>query len=411
MAKINEYSIPPHLTGKLKIVLSKDDRTSDDVISSMMMPSPVTSEQNVWAYWHSGLDRMPAWTKRNIVNWARLLGSDWTIRILDSVKGSPSNALNFVRPTMLPSAFVDGEMTGEYVGPHSADMLKGACLFLHGGVWLDVGILLFRHLDQICWSALCDPNSPYEVATSHAYMQVVNNHFIAARKGSLFIQRWHELFCALWRDGRTNYKGMASDPLLTAVLPALGRPKPPEEAAKEERYKFDYDVPLTEIMEYISQVLSWMRICLLDSPEKDPQGFRGRQYWEEKVLLIDSLDETWRAEELKKFDTRKIFDLLATRFEDPDTARVEEAKTLVWTLLEQTSMQKVYHGKKLLKTPAIGQLWDRSENEDADCAEGTFAALLRYGSVFFEQTRDVPIVKAPKVDEQDILRLGNLDIV
>ena len=300
-------------------------------------------------------------------------------------------------------------MTGDYVGPHSADLLKGACLFLHGGVWLDVGILLFRHIDQICWSALCDPNSPYEIAAPHAYTQVVNNHFIAARKGSLFIQRWHELFCALWRDGRTDFKGMASDPSLTVLLPTLGRPKPPEEAAKEVRYKFDYDVPFTEILEYISQVLSWLRVSLLDCPKKDPAGFSGRKYWEEKVLLIDSLDETWLAEKVQNFDTQKIFDLLATRFEDPDAVKVEEARNLVWTLLEQASMQKVYHGKKLLKTPAIGQLWDRSDNGNADCAGGTFAALLRYGSVFFEQTREVPIVRAPKVDEADVLRLGNLE--
>ncbi|KAI9684913.1 MAG: hypothetical protein M1822_005562 [Bathelium mastoideum] len=409
MAERAEYLIPQHLAGKLKVVSSKDDRTSDEILSSIKAPTSVTSERNVWAFWHSGIDNMPAWTKRNVVNWARLLGPEWTIRILDPIKSSPSNALNFVTPSMLPSAFVEGQMTGDYVGPHSADLVKGACLFLHGGVWLDVGILLFRHLDAICWSALCDPDMPYEVATTHAYAQIVNNHFVAARKGSPFIQRWHQLFCALWRDGRTNFKGMASDPLLAALLPALGRPKAPEEAAKEKRYKFEYSVSFTEILEYVSQVLSWMRVCLLDCPEKDPSGMSGRKYWEEKVLLLDSIDESWSAEEMTGFDTQKIFDLLATRFDDPNTTRVEEAKHLTWRLLESASMQKIYHGKKLLKTPAVGQLWDSAGNGEADCAKGTFAALLRYGSVHFEQIRDLPIVKAPKVHDQDILHVGYLD--
>ena len=409
MAGSAEYAIPPRLAGKLKQVPPQDDRTGEDILSSIKLPSSVKSEQNVWAFWHSGLDNMPAWTKRNIVNWARLLGPQWTIRVLDAVKDSYSNALHFVPPAMLPSAYVEGHMTGDYIGPHSADLLKGACLFLHGGVWLDVGILLFRKLDDICWSALCDLSQPYEIATSHAWKQVVNNHFVAARKGSLFIQRWHEIFCELWREGRTNFKGMASDPLLSALLPALGRSKTPEQAAKEQRYKFDYDVPFSEVLEYISQVLAWMRLCLLDCPEKDPARFSGRRYWEEKVLLIDSLDESWLAEEITNFDTQKVFNMLATRFNDSDTSRVNEARSLVWNLLEKASMQKIYHGKKLLKTPALGQMWDNAEDGDADCAEGTFAALLRYGSVHFEQLRVVPIMKAPKVDELDILRLGHLE--
>ncbi|KAL9081482.1 MAG: hypothetical protein Q9157_000040 [Trypethelium eluteriae] len=409
MADPKAYSLPHKLEGKLKVIPSRDCRPSEEIISNIKAPPPVTTEQNVWAFWHSGLDNMPAWTKRNVVNWARLLGPDWTIRVLDTLPDSPSNALNFVPPTLLPSAFVEHQMSGDYVGPHSADLLKGACLFLHGGAWLDVGILLFRHLEKICWAALCDPKQPYEVAVPHAWSLMTSNAFLMARKGSPFIQRWHEIFCALWRDGRTNHKGMASDPLLTALLPALSRPKPPEDAAKEAQYKFDYAVSFAEILEYVSQVLSWMRVCLLDSPGKDREGFSGRKYWEQKVLLIDSLDEIWLAEKLTGFDTQKVFDLLATKFDDEDTAKVEEAGNLVWTLLEQASMQKVYHGKKLLKTPALGQLWDRSENGNADCAEGTFAALLRYGSVHFEQTRHVPVVKAPRVNEQDVLRLGLLE--
>ena len=108
MTSTKEYSIPPQLAGKLKLVPSKDDRSDEEILSSISAPPSVNSERNIWAFWHSGLKEMSPWTKRNVVNWARLLGTDWTIRILDHVQDSPSNALNFVPPTMLPSAFVEG---------------------------------------------------------------------------------------------------------------------------------------------------------------------------------------------------------------------------------------------------------------------------------------------------------------
>ena len=64
-------------------------------------------------------------------------------------------------------------------------------------------------------------------------------------------------------------------------------------------------------------------------------------------------------------------------------------------------MQKITHGKHLTKSPALGILWDRQENEGKDVAPGTFAELLRYGSVHFEQEREeIEYVKARKPEHR-----------
>ncbi|KAH8744452.1 hypothetical protein F5883DRAFT_23320 [Diaporthe sp. PMI_573] len=70
------------------------DTRSDEEIIKMLQSSgmPPHDERNVWAYWHTGFDAMPPWTKRNVIHWARVLGPSWTIRVLDNVPGSPHNA-------------------------------------------------------------------------------------------------------------------------------------------------------------------------------------------------------------------------------------------------------------------------------------------------------------------------------
>lgn len=73
-------------------------------------------------------------------------------------------------------------MVGPYTGPHSADFLRGACLYLYGGVWMDVGVVLIRQLE--------DPKSPFEVSVPWMYGTVMANHFVASRKDNPFIKRW-----------------------------------------------------------------------------------------------------------------------------------------------------------------------------------------------------------------------------
>ena len=159
-------------------------------------------------------------------------------------------------------------------------------------------------------------------------------------------------------------------------------------------------------MEYIGQVLAWLRLCMLEDPN---DGFSGPDYYEKKILLFDSLSEDWAAEETVGFTGQDVFDVLQTRLDaDPESKEYQTAFKTIWRLLTRSSMQKVAHGKHLTKNPALGILLDMEENKGKDIAPGTFAELLRYGSVHFEQKREeVKYVKAQRPEH--VIKKGLLE--
>lgn len=204
-----QFAIPEEFSKEVRYVESKDLRSDDEILDSLTKHTPIDdgSEKNIWTFWHSGIRFMPSWCQRNIFNWIRLCGPSWTVRVLDNVPGSPNNALKWAESSQiqLPDTFVNRTMDGPYTGPHSADFLRGACLFLYGGVWMDTGIILIRDLDRICWNQyvnfsvkvqvltlfrLTDPSSPFQVSVPLMYTTVIANHFVASRKGDPFIKRW-----------------------------------------------------------------------------------------------------------------------------------------------------------------------------------------------------------------------------
>ncbi|KGQ01910.1 hypothetical protein PAAG_11300 [Paracoccidioides lutzii Pb01] len=90
----------------------------------------------------------------------------------------------------------------------------------------------------------------------------------------------------------------------------------------------------------------------------------------------------------------------------PESPEYKTAYQLVWHVLTSGSMQKVSHAKPLSLIPALGYLWD--DNRGSDCKPGTFADLLRYGSVHFEQTRrTASIVQIEK--PKDTMKKGVLE--
>lgn len=375
-----KFAIPDEFASQLTYSPSLDNRSDADILASLVTYRPVTSEKNIWAYWHSGIDAMPDWCRRNVIAWQRICGPSWSIRVLDSIPDSPNNALKFAPADMLPEAFVKNAMDGEYFGPHSADLLRGALLFCHGGTFMDVGNLLIRPLDRICWSQLEDPNSPYQVATPWMYGITMANHFVASRKGDPFIKRWHDLFVHLWRN-RTNSQGLSADPLV-AFSQTLSF-----DDARAQKHHWDFKVDALTVFEYIMQVVCWMRICMLSKDEGD--GFIGTEYWQKHVLIWDVLPENWGGEDFLGFpgSGQKMFDLFSVRLDaDPESEEYKQAYALTWRLLTRSTMQKITHGKHLTTSVHLGVLWD--ENEGKDCEEGTFAELLRYGCENFRQGRE-----------------------
>ena len=135
--------------------------------------------------------------------------------------------------------------------------------------------------------------------------------------------------------------------------------------------------------------------------EDTGDGFSGTEYWQKKVLIFSALQEDWGAEATIGFGGQLLFEALATRLDEPkDSKAYQDAYKMVWRLLTKSTMQKVTHGKNLTKTPALGVFWDAEENQGKDIEPGTFAELLRYGTVHFEQTREsIEYMEAKKPEQ------------
>lgn len=118
----------------------------------------------------------------------------------------------------MPTAITTSNMTGPFTGQHTGDFVRSATIFLHGGCFIDVGILLIRRLDRLYWDKLTSPGSRYNVAIPGMRNANLSNHLVACRRGDPFVKRWHELMLHLWRD-KTESKGTIIDspPILIAL--------------------------------------------------------------------------------------------------------------------------------------------------------------------------------------------------
>ncbi|KAL2828092.1 hypothetical protein BJY01DRAFT_133740 [Aspergillus pseudoustus] len=376
--------------------------TNAEILADLQIFKPVTdSERNIWAFWDNGLLKSPEWNQRNVISWVRRLGPSWTVRVLDLVEGSPSHVSRYIPREMLPDVFWDRKMTGPHVGQHSSDLVRLPLLYLYGGVWLDVGMFLFRGLDELCWNKLEDPNTPYEVAAFKVSMgpeiSMLFNGYIAARKGSLCIKYWHDIFSAVWQ-GVTSCEGMNGHPLLRH----LPKYEPPSLNGKRPPFMY------AQFADYLAQVFCLERLRHLTDPST---GWDGPQFFDEKALLFDCVTQAYWAQRLTDWNGRKQYELLnlpRSGLERGDE-EAEEAEALVQGVLGMSSTMKVSHGLVTTGREYLAEIWDKPENHDADTRPGTFAAYLREASETFEQTKELEPLKMP-VMEKAVLRGGITEV-
>lgn len=107
--------------------MDPDKRTNYEVMNALQAHSPVTSQKNVWAIWDGGLDQMPAWCQRNVIDWVRRLGPSWTVRVVDLVHGSPNNVFSFLSTKDLPKGF--SEVCFNAKKQHVSDIVRLALLY------------------------------------------------------------------------------------------------------------------------------------------------------------------------------------------------------------------------------------------------------------------------------------------
>lgn len=372
-----------------------DHRSDDEILADLQTYKPVDNgaERNIWAFWDKGLAACKPWCQRNIISWVRRHSPRWTVRVLDMVDGSPNHYSKYFADLepFFPAVLLQNKMTGTHVGPHAADLIRLPLLYLYGGVWLDVGFLLFRDLDDLCWDALENPLNPVELAgfkmTVNSSLAMFWNGFIAARKDSLAIKYWHDIFLKLW-DGRTSCEGMNAHPLLRH----LPRYEVPSSTGQPAAFAYEHFV------DYLAQMFCLERLRHLRDPTK---GWDGSQFFESRALLFECVSEVYWAQHLTHWDGRKQFNLLSCVREETEPG-LREAEEFVQNILSMSSTMKLSHGLVTDQREYLARIWDEPGNEDADCRPGTFAAYLRWASVHFQQTKELTSVQLP-VCERTIL--------
>ncbi|SPO07729.1 related to capsule polysaccharide biosynthesis protein [Cephalotrichum gorgonifer] len=410
------FEIPESYLDKLEVIEVEDTRTDEEILSSLNEHAPVTSEKNIWALWYDGVLNMPAWCKRNAVDWVRICGPEWTVRVLDNVPESPNYALRYLSPQNLPGCFVNWTMDGPYVGQHAADFVRSASILEHGGAWMDTGSIMVMHMDRICWDNICDPHSPYEVATVLRGDQWIFNYFIAAKKNNPFIRRLNELVLHLWKD-RNNHKGVTHNALFSYIMKTMPASDTQTESQTEPQQQqkpsggmalFDWKVSMQELLDYAMQMAAWNRVALL---EDAGDGFSGTEYWTRHMLLLDFAPETGMPMKMlgaAKNGGERMLDLLSMRKQQPNKNDFREAERVVWETLAHSSMWKISHVKGMTHKPQLGSLLDAPENLGKDQAPGTFMEVLRYGTVHFRQKRQSPGLRdAPR--PEFTLKVGLLE--
>ncbi|KAI1279482.1 putative capsule polysaccharide biosynthesis protein [Xylaria sp. FL0933] len=369
------------------------DRRSDEEILRQLKAycSPMTGARNVWAYWHTGFDTMPPWIKRNIVNWVRKLGCSWKVRVVDSVPGSPTNVYRFVDKQFFPDSYNRRAMTGPFVGQLSSDFVRLSLLLVYGGVWMDVSIILIRHLDDI-WSSIADPLSPHEMAAMTMPLRPDDEHslvngFIAARNGNEFIRRWHQIFLAVW-ENRTECTGLHAHPLLRHLKPFV--PPSGESRAPDIRWTAE------GMTDYLTHMLCAERLRDLDDIR---DGFNGRLYFETHILRLPALREMHYFQLRSGWDGPEEFRLLSARYDSSSINSDEayfRARDVVIDMLKNTSMIKLPHGPNGITTPWLADIWNQTEHQHADNQPGTFASYLRQKILEFDQSRKlIPLAPTP----------------
>ncbi|RFU72028.1 glycosyltransferase [Trichoderma arundinaceum] len=356
-----------------------DPRSDAEIALVFQQKQPITSDKNIWAFWHSGYNHMPAWLRRNAIDWVRRQGPGWTVHVLDDVPGSPTNVRNYLEPELLSEAFIKGTMDGIYKGTHSGDLVRLALLWKYGGVWIDIGAILLRSIEDICWREIEDPNTPYEIGT-FLMMGFMTNGFIACKKGNSFIKRWHDEYLKLWQGGVTNATGFHKDPKFKG------------KALFDSPHK---NITLGEIVDYSAHL-----ICLFVLQELVEEDWNGPEYYLNHIYFTNGDQEMFLFHSFFNWDATKEFELLSRKRSGEGVIRDEqweEAEDIINKTLAGSSLIKLSHGPKNFWETTLAGYWDAEENAEAHNAPGTFAAYLREGSVKYEQTRELVSMRMQSV--------------
>ncbi|KAL2794807.1 hypothetical protein BJX66DRAFT_337597 [Aspergillus keveii] len=375
-----------------------DLRPESEIRAQLNSHIPVTSERNVWSYWGSGFDSMPVWRQRNVINWVRRDGKRWTVRVLDTVPGSPNHIHRFIDAANLPAAVNEGRMKGLHAQQGISDFVRLATVYQHGGVYMDVGVILIRDLDDICWSALEDPSSPYQVGGALVANIAFVSFFLASRKGDAFIERWLRVFLEIWRD-RDSHDGSHKHPLIRH-LGLMITPAFPETT--------DWEA----LTDYSTAIQACTRVRT--NREPGPHGFDGPAYFHKHFFLLPLFPEM-AGPELTGAELVKalLLPYTNTTTANTNTQQGEAGATAAEDKLAQSRAHELVHSALTERSAykfygafadfgiagLAAKHWDNPQHANDDCLPGTWGDIFRYGTVHYQQTRTITPLIVPDLGE------------
>ena len=365
-----------------------DIRPDSEIDQTLLNPPPITSEKNIWFFWHSGYTNMHPYTKRNIRAWhRRFTKKGWIVRVLDRQALSPLNVANFLDisdPETFPRAFVDGTIGGDYAPQHTSDLVRWPLLLKYGGVYADVGLMQIGDLDRLWNDTVGNPASRFEVLSYNAGSvddRSLTNYFLCSGRNNPLFLRCHKLLLELWAadGGKTSTEGMHSSPLLKGV-PLFA--KDGDLTFEENGKKIGHEEVRRMLTDYIIQGQA-MTLVMGLFDEKD--NWDGPKYSAEHVYAMDYMVGSQWINELTMWDGKRAFDLMSLQL--PKAGEVEsedqkQARGIVEQCLQKSFGFKLAHGLILrVMGDTLGSLWRK--HEESDNVPGTYAHWLRHGTMYW----------------------------
>lgn len=249
---------------------------------------------------------------------------------------------------------------------------------------MDIGLILLRDLDSICWDALSSPTNPHTlcgIIDERTLPLSFNiNSFIASLPQNPFLIHWHAIFLAVWHN-RTSCTGISSDPLLRHV--------PQFDMNPQFIALLGDSITGEELSDYAGQMISFSRLIGLRDPVS---RFDGNRYWRENCRMFPAteiypFDVVQTSEQFSEEYQAKLLALKRIVPVDHSNHDQAEAERLVEGTLATASFKKLSGGP--FQNVSLSSLWDRSIDGMDDIREATWAEYLRRGSVELEQTREL----------------------
>ncbi|KAI9931143.1 hypothetical protein ASPWEDRAFT_22994 [Aspergillus wentii DTO 134E9] len=386
-----------------------DLRPDADIDIDLLHPPPVTSAKNIWFFWHSGYAHMHPYTQRTVRAWhRRFTKQGWTIRVLDRHPASPANVSNFLDvtdETLFPRAFIEQTISGTYALQHTSDLVRWPLLLRYGGVYADVGMMQIGDLDALWNETIANVHSPYEVLSYSAggnEMYSLCNYFLAALPGNALFARCHKLLLALWGadGGKTSSEGMHASPLLRGI-PLMGGTFT---ITDDDGTFIGPDETSRLLTDYIIQGQAITAVMGLVDAE---DNWDGPAYSVVHVYALNFMEGSQLVNEFTAWDGRRAFELMSLRMPGEGEGESEEqgkAREIVEACLSRSFGFKLAHGLILrVNKVTLGSLW--RDNPGSDVVDGTYAAWLRYGMVYWCQDTVPGRVELPLIAPSKVGRL------